>query len=516
MPRRELTLLAGALLLLALPLLAWWWGGLTQAGLPIALSLTLLVFMAGVAYHDYQAGCFDLFQPILFKGLLFFLPSFVLKAWYIIFFDPDVRLVQKMTAPASAINWSLATGVLAYCCLIVGYYWCPGQQTWRNLFPATKRLRFQPFGLLWAAVILYLIGIAMSLYLLQSGYIGFTDLQETRTFINEMQYISKFNLFSLFILIFGFVCFRTIVGLSWKIILTTIFLCQIILGLWIGSRGYLFLNGIVILTALQYSGYLQNNIKKMILPLCLIVCLLIIGVTFVSAFRIVKIKTIGYGQPADFHELMDVSKGVVDFLQEMGLNHLPSWLWERVTERTNNLESLAIVLERAGHVQELERAYGMDNNLVHEFLWGLVPRFIYPEKPIMSDAGVLFGYIYFDVPTHMRVWCSPTIMGDLYRNGGFLAIMLGMIILGMFLRIIYSAFVTGNRNPLFFVTYLFSIIGMNFEGTYMGIYHGAVRLWIMTLIYLFIFILLANMVGPKFYPLAFDGKAHIRRFPNSC
>jgi hypothetical protein len=143
------------------------------------------------------------------------------------------------------------------------------------------------------------------------------------------------------------------------------------------------------------------------------------------------------------------------------------------------MTSLAAVLERADKVKDLEVAYGIDKNMLREFLWGLAPRFLYPTKPIMSDFAVKFGIIYHDNPPYMRSWSNVTIMGDLYRNAGYPGIILGMVFLGMFLRGIYTILVEHSHNPLTYMAYFFSIMTMNYEGNYIGIFHGLIRLWIM-------------------------------------
>jgi hypothetical protein len=258
---------------------------------------------------------------------------------------------------------------------------------------------------------------------------------------------------------------------------------QLVLGFLIGSRGYLFLNGLVALAAMNYTGYLRERPRRIIWGSCIIVVLLMVGIIFVTPFRELKIARVGFDRPAGLGEAADIYQDIGATRKSEDVAQTLTNFWDLVTQRANNMESLALVLERADKVQHLERAYGIDNNMLYDFTWGLVPRFLYPDKPIMSEFAVKFGHIYHDLPASMRSWSNPTIMGDLYRNVGYPGLILGMFILGIFLRLMYVALVENNRYPVFFVAFFFSVMGMNFEGTYVGLFHGLIRLWVMLAVF---------------------------------
>jgi len=433
--RRDLTLATGSLLFLSLPVLAWWWGGsLSRTGVPLTLSVILLVLVAGVAYRDYAAGTFDLFQPVLWKGLLFFIPSFVLKTWHILWLGPDPAWLRKFNDWDGAFNLSLATGVLSYLCLALGYYVFPFRRRSRQFLASFKSRALNAWVLKWPLFVLFVTGVAASFYLLRTGGLGYTDFRESGAFTHVIQHISKYNLYALFIFLWALMVSRSYGEPSWVTLLVVMACCPI---------------------------------------------LLVVGVIFVTPFREVKMRHIGFDRPAGMREAMAIYRDIAADRAREGPGQSLKCFLELITGRANNMESLAIVLERADQVQHLERAYGIANNMWDDFLWGLVPRFLYPQKPNTSLFSVKFGHIYHDLPPNMSSMSNPTIMGDLYRNLGYAGILVGMMVLGIFLRWLYIVLVEDNRNPLLFAVYFFTIMGMNFEGTYIGLYHALVRLWVM-------------------------------------
>jgi hypothetical protein len=479
MPRRELALAVGALLLLALPLLAWGWGGLSRTGLPLALSLTLLALVASVAYRDYAAGKFDLFQPVLWKGLLFFVPNFVLKTWHIIFFGPDKEWLNKIDHWDYFFSFSLLTGLLAYLVMALGYYWFPCRRQIMGLLFKFKGRPLNPWGLKWPTFLLFLLGVAASYFLLRTGTLGYTDFRESGPITHIIQQFSKYNLYALFIFLWAWLGIRAPRGFSWLALLACMAFCQLVLGFLIGSRGYLFLNGLAVLAVLYYRGWLRGRFSRLVCSASLVAFLLVLGFVFATPFREVKYKLVGFDQPYGLGEAMTIYQGIIKS-QEIGVKPETIIYFQYLLfKRANNMESLAVVLERADKVQHLEAAYGIRYNMAKEFFWGLVPRFVYPAKPILSEFAVEFGHLYHDLPPFMRSWSNPTIMGDLFRNLGYAGILAGMFILGFFLRWLYVVLVEHNRNPLLLMVYFFSLMNLNFEGTYIGLYHGVLRLWVM-------------------------------------
>lgn len=78
---------------------------------------------------------------------------------------------------------------------------------------------------------------------------------------------------------------------------------------------------------------------------------------------------------------------------------------------------------------------------------GLVPRSIWPEKPVL-DAGYQVNQIYYGAPSTTYSSAAVSPYADLYRHGGFPVLVVGMLILGFFVRSVDSrASENGDGDP---------------------------------------------------------------------
>jgi hypothetical protein len=95
-----------------------------------------------------------------------------------------------------------------------------------------------------------------------------------------------------------------------------------------------------------------------------------------------------------------------------------------------------------------------------------IPRVIWAEKPVASEPRK-YSELYFDYGDNSF---TITPMGDLLRNFGWEGIPLGMFILGILLRIIYSALVENQPFSLWRITLYFMLLtSVSYESFYGGI-----------------------------------------------
>lgn len=70
-------------------------------------------------------------------------------------------------------------------------------------------------------------------------------------------------------------------------------------------------------------------------------------------------------------------------------------------------------------------------------LVGLVPRALWPQKPVLT-TGYEFSQEYYALPSHRYSSAGVTPLGDLYRHGGLVTVVIGMLLLGMGARLFDS------------------------------------------------------------------------------
>ncbi|HEY6786073.1 MAG TPA: hypothetical protein VI365_02055 [Trebonia sp.] len=114
-------------------------------------------------------------------------------------------------------------------------------------------------------------------------------------------------------------------------------------------------------------------------------------------------------------------------------------------ERGQDIDSPAIIIQRTpGQIP-----YSDPAELITGPLSALIPRLLWPGKPILA-TGYQFGQQYYELPP--TDYTSPTVtpIGDLYRHGGWLPVLVGMLVLGCGIRLLDDVIdVPGNPHTVF-------------------------------------------------------------------
>jgi hypothetical protein len=78
---------------------------------------------------------------------------------------------------------------------------------------------------------------------------------------------------------------------------------------------------------------------------------------------------------------------------------------------------------------------------------GLVPRVVWPDKPILA-TGYVFSQEYYGLPSYVYTSHAVTPQGDLWRHGGWPVLVVGMVLLGLGVRVLDVATVRVSDFPL--------------------------------------------------------------------
>ena len=120
-------------------------------------------------------------------------------------------------------------------------------------------------------------------------------------------------------------------------------------------------------------------------------------------------------------------------------------------QRIQEIDSPAIILQRTpGQVGFISPA-----QLAEAPLADLVPRAVWPGKPIL-DAGYQFNQQYYDSSSTVYSSSAITLVGDLYRHGGWIPVLAGMLLLGCGVRLLDDVLdVRDNPHAILLVLLLF-------------------------------------------------------------
>jgi hypothetical protein len=106
---------------------------------------------------------------------------------------------------------------------------------------------------------------------------------------------------------------------------------------------------------------------------------------------------------------------------------------------------------------------------------GLVPRALWPGKPVLT-TGYEFSQDYYGTSPDMYTSAGITPLGDLYRHGGLLTVVVGMLILGMGARL-FDTLVQPERDPraiCFLLAFLPMLLRADIYNMIVGIPSGIV------------------------------------------
>jgi hypothetical protein len=100
-------------------------------------------------------------------------------------------------------------------------------------------------------------------------------------------------------------------------------------------------------------------------------------------------------------------------------------------QRIQEIDSPAIIVQRTpGQVGFISPA-----QLAEAPVADLVPRAVWPGKPIL-DTGYQFNQEYYDSSSTVYSSSAITLVGDLYRHGGWIPVLVGMLLLGCAVRLL--------------------------------------------------------------------------------
>jgi hypothetical protein len=195
----------------------------------------------------------------------------------------------------------------------------------------------------------------------------------------------------------------------------------------------------------------------------------LIGATYGTTFRNIKGSEARMSAGDYFGQVM----ATIDYLSTEDLGVIAQQSGEALAARIENLSSVAVVVANYEELAPYEASYGLENNILNDLYTSFIPRFIWNEKPPTSDARA-YSDLYFNYGENSFA-ISP--FADLLRNFGPVGVPIGMLILGIYLRLLYSTFIDTPTPAMWKKVAYFSLITIvSYEAFYATIFPGAVRI----------------------------------------
>jgi hypothetical protein len=152
-------------------------------------------------------------------------------------------------------------------------------------------------------------------------------------------------------------------------------------------------------------------------------------------------------------------------------------------QRSRDIDSPAMIMQRT----PAQISFGNAADLVVAPLAALVPRALWPSKPILA-TGYQFGQQYFGLPPTVYSSTTITPIGDLYRHGGWLPVIVGMFFFGCGVRLLDDILdVQANPQSIFLVLLIFPNLVMSEQDwiTLMAGIPASIALWLFAVLITF-------------------------------
>jgi len=446
----------------------------------LLVSLFAIAVFMLPTFYEWKRGSLDLFQPIIFATWTYLLPAFGIGGLILCFGFNQPYFLSFIQDPSRDIPLTLIYILIGFIGLCIGYYWRNTQRIADWFCSVLPRLTWEGGGAWTGGILLILFGIGINILGFIAGVFGYQRLDRSGTFDSLIVYFGLFFLEGsvLLWLLFFKSRERGRPLFSYLVLFGLLSLIPMRVAL-LGSRAELFGITLMIAFAFRASGQAIKKIHIAIFGVA-VVAALIIGVIWATSFRNIK----GSESRLNAGDYLGQVSATFDYLAKEDGARLLKQNFSEFMERVETLSSVAVIVSNHERLEPYEEAYGISGNIINDATTSLVPRFLWTDKPAVSDPR-LIADLYFNYPENSF---AITPFADLLRNFGGLGLFLGMALVGIFLKIIYSSLIeregAGLWEKMVFYPLLTQVV--NYEGLYSNIFPALVRVAIVIVISVFV------------------------------
>lgn len=400
---------------------------------------------------------FDPFHPLVFAAWSYFFPAFFIGGLILASGFSNPYFLAFVQNEEYDLPLTLVYVMLGYGGLTVGFYLPFGRKIGESISRRAPVANWQPEQVIKPGLILLGLGLANTVLAFSSGILGFQRVSEIGIFDGIIFLITYFSLEAAILL--WLTVFRSErLNVNHFVVIAVLLITSLTRSAFQGNRGSLL--GVFILIAYCFvvSGK-KILLKHKIWGGVLLFATLFIGMIYGTTFRSIKTTEEKVSMDQYSSNVFETFEKISD--QDIGSN-LENGLFA-LMERFENVSQLAVVVSNYESLATYEADYGLDNNILKDSVSFLIPRFLWQDKPLATDP-YKYGELYFNFGENAF---TLTPMGDLLRNFGPIGVPIGMIILGIFLRMIYTS-LRENQGFSFWRSTLFYMLltGTSFEGSF--------------------------------------------------
>ena len=418
--------------------------------------VTGLVVLSPIIYQ-FAKGEVDLFHPLVLAAWSYFFPGFAIGGFVLALGYSQPYYLSFVVDERYNLPLTFFYIIIGFASLIAGFAIPFGRLVGSKIAKPLPVWHWEAEQLLKPGLILFAIGLAYTVIAFSLGILGYQKVEEVGRFDGLIFVLSSFWFEASFLLLLAIFRSKKLAILHY-VTISIFLLTSLGKAAFQGNRGSLL--NVFILVAFAYvcSGK-KVGPKQLAIGSFIITIAIIGGMIYGTTFRSIK-------QTQDRMD-MDRYAGVIGetmtSISDQDLVGNLGYGLEALGTRLDSISPLAVVVSNYEKLGPYEEAYGISNNIWNETVVFIIPRFIWPEKPIPTPPEK-YADLYFNFPNNSF---TLTPMGDLLRNFGPWGIPCGMIFLGFVLRLIFSTLREGQPFSFWRTTLYYMLLStLSYEGTF--------------------------------------------------
>ncbi|MEZ5306955.1 MAG: hypothetical protein R2684_07410 [Pyrinomonadaceae bacterium] len=432
--------------------------------LPWSIGAGVLLLLPA-AYLFYR-GNRDIFHPLIFALWSYIFPAFVIGGIILAFGWTRAYFLVFVNNPQIDYPLSLAYVVLGYYGLVIGFFIPIGKGIAKGIDRWGPHWNWSAEDLWIPGVVFLSMGVGLNILGFLQGIFGFQRVDEIGALDSVLVFLAISFTVGYVLLWLAFFLTKQKTPLHWGIFTVMILMIPFRMALQ-GGRSGLLLILLPIALAFWYSDH-KITWKHITAVGVMGFVAVMIGVIYGTTFRNIK----GSEARVSAGDYVGQIGETIDYLSRKDTLVILGDGMQSLAERVDNLSSLAVVVSNYEALEPYEESYGLKDNIINDLLTAFVPRFAWPDKPTTSDPRA-YSDLYFNYGENSF---AITPFGDLLRNFGVIGILIGMIIVGVYLRAIYSYLIeTENPQPWKTASYFPLLTVVSYEGFYAVIFPSMIR-----------------------------------------
>jgi hypothetical protein len=424
---------------------------------------------------------FDPFHPLIFATWIYIFPAFVLGSVILTLGWSDPYFLSFIDDPQYNIPLTLMYVTVGFMAMTVGYFLPVGKYFAEKVELYLPKWKWDISEAWGPGILLLLAGVGFNILGFIQGLLGYQRVDEISIFDGLLSFLLILLNEGTILLWLTIFSTKKKTGIYYIVLAVLILFLPLRMAM-LGSRSSLLVSIIPIAMAFQYSGRRLKWQHTALFGVILSVAVFI-GIIYGTSFRNIK----GSEARVNAGDYIGQIGATLDYLSTEDPTIVIEQGAKSLAERIENLSSLAVVVANYEKLAPYESSYGLENNIVNDLLTSFIPRFVWTDKPQTSDARA-YSDLYFNYSENSFA-ISP--FGDLLRNFGPIGVPLGMLVLGIYLRLLYACLIeTPYPAAWKKIAYFPLLTVVSYEAFYATIFPSIIR----TCFVLIISLLLVNLI----------------------